>query len=418
MTGMIEKYSLSPMSFNTIYNTLSKVYKKLDNTSIKAIIAIIAVLHLILLHTLGVAWFGSTVIFYYLMYKVLKKIIFSLIAKNDTRIILLRNIQVMLLILLSIEFYLLFVADLLNNHMEKEYYVYFSDFKRKEQIQFLNHIGFEDIRNAWIEGYQPNTERSHRVKEFTYRYKTNKIGLRGILPAIRKDSNELRIAVLGDSFAEGFGTPDDSTIPLLLQQKINAECKNEKTKVNVINGGVCGSNPYYNMQLYANVLAKYKPDIVMMLVNKGDIEDFRITLHQGSMPVTEYLSALSHLFRVAEYEFIFKKRKSEEEGYSGILTDSLCKYNDYFTDREVDFICIYIPLLDNGDRINPRDALADNISKTRIHFFNLTDNICTVPDYSKLYWKEDGHFRPAGYNLIASNIMKYLCEKRQKKDIK
>lgn len=330
-----------------------------------------------------------------------------------------------MILFLIIEFSYLFFFDVLNNYMEKEYKVYFSEYKRKEQYQLLRFLGFRDIKNAKIYGYQPNSIRTHLTKEFKYSYMTNELGLRGKLPPLQKDSNEFRIVILGDSFAEGFGAPNDSTLSFLLQKNLD-KSYNTSNKVIIINGGICGSNPIYQVQLYNNLLVEYKPNMVIMMVNSTDINDLEYVLNSGTLPINEYFNAVSHLWR-AWYFAIFNSEIDNSKSSKRIrikrqknineITNILRKFKSNLEVENINFFVIYHPVLDeiaiDYYTYKPSFELVSTLLKNDMLDINL------IEDFKKMgfiyrnqteqyYWVEDGHFNGKGYNLIANIISKKL----------
>jgi lysophospholipase L1-like esterase len=113
------------------------------------------------------------------------------------------------------------------------------------------------------------TSRIEEKKEFSYIHRFNSFGLRGKEPDNSPDT--YKILALGDSFTEGVGAPEDSTWIHILAQKI-AESRSKK--VTYLNGGLSGSDPFLSFRIMKEVTKKYKPDLVVLMMNSSDISDY------------------------------------------------------------------------------------------------------------------------------------------------
>jgi hypothetical protein len=130
----------------------------------------------------------------------------------------------------------------------------------------------------------------------------------------KKPQDKIRIHCLGDSFTQGDGAPADSTYPLFLEQLLLKDSLN----VEVMNTGVCGSDPYFELNLFKHKLAQFNPDVVIFSIYRPDFTQ-DIAVREGlerfdpktgkKTKIAEVFYAYSHLFR-----FIFKKF-----GYSELL---------------------------------------------------------------------------------------------------
>jgi lysophospholipase L1-like esterase len=89
----------------------------------------------------------------------------------------------------------------------------------------------------------PNRNAMVRAYDFTFRFTTNSLGLRGREPRIREDA--VRILGVGDSMTFGWGVDDEETFLARLEKRIRARGH----RVDVFNAGIPGYSP-------ANVLAR------------------------------------------------------------------------------------------------------------------------------------------------------------------
>lgn len=116
--------------------------------------------------------------------------------------------------------------------------------------------------------------------ETTYRYKsnfrgsalgaelnTNSLGFRGSEWSLDKNENTYRIALIGDSFAFGFGVSFSDTFGEQLSRILNDQ---SDTKYEVLNFGVNGYNTIQEKSVLTNVALKYNPDMVILFPVSND----------------------------------------------------------------------------------------------------------------------------------------------------
>jgi hypothetical protein len=126
---------------------------------------------------------------------------------------------------------------------------------------------------------RPNAEGWWRKEGLTY-VRINSQGLRDREHTIVKPRDTIRIAVLGDSFAEAFQVPMEKTFWTVMEQKLQ-ECvtsRDMKTtpamKIEALNFGVSGFSTARELILLRQRVWQYSPDIVLLLVTtRNDIRD-------------------------------------------------------------------------------------------------------------------------------------------------
>ncbi|HEY6187367.1 MAG TPA: hypothetical protein VIW80_06805 [Pyrinomonadaceae bacterium] len=103
--------------------------------------------------------------------------------------------------------------------------------------------------------------------------KINSDGLRDYEHEKQKPPGTLRIAVLGDSWAEAFQVPIEKTFWAVMQRKLaECACLNGR-KVEVINFGVSGFGTAQELMTLRRHVWEYSPDIVLLAFNANDVVD-------------------------------------------------------------------------------------------------------------------------------------------------
>lgn len=101
----------------------------------------------------------------------------------------------------------------------------------------------------------------------------NSTGLRDVEHNIEKTPGTVRIALLGDSSTEGLQVPLEDTYARLVEQQLN---NNSNQKYEVINFACSSYSTGQQHEQFLNEVAAYKPDITVLLYNRGDaVENIR-----------------------------------------------------------------------------------------------------------------------------------------------
>jgi hypothetical protein len=102
----------------------------------------------------------------------------------------------------------------------------------------------------------------------------NSQGLRDREHAIAKPHDVIRIAVLGDSFAEAFQVPMEQTFWTVMEQKLSPCAAGTGRKVEVLNFGVSGFSTARELVMLRQRVWQYSPDIILLLVTtRNDVRD-------------------------------------------------------------------------------------------------------------------------------------------------
>jgi hypothetical protein len=150
----------------------------------------------------------------------------------------------------------------------------------------LRVVGYRHFNPSIVDrdvGYslRPNAEGWWRKEGLAY-VKINSQGLRDREHSITKPPKTIRIAVLGDSFAEALQVPMENTFWALMERQLQ-NCVAPGTKVEVINFGVSGFSTARELIFLRQRVWQYSPDVVLLLVtSSNDIRDNSPALDQYS----------------------------------------------------------------------------------------------------------------------------------------
>ncbi|MFN8284382.1 MAG: SGNH/GDSL hydrolase family protein [Chitinophagales bacterium] len=319
--------------------------------------------------------------------------------------------------------------------MENYRYVYFSPYKTKEQYTLLKFFRPKTTVLPLTEAYLPNSKNTIKKSEFVYAHHYNKDGFRDQKCISDADTNFYNIVFLGDSFIEGEGAPNDSTLPVLLQNKLTTSKSFHNKQIKVYNCGISGSNPLSEIELYKNKIAEQSINMVVLCVFENDLGDMDVTLQQNKpLPVKEYFFAISHIFRILSIPFgnyieLNSNSKENQEATEKIIQHLLLQlenFSVYLSNKNAELQLIYIPNYTEFEmkktigmfKVNTkmRDALQVKYQNIiNLHDEFLKRNIKTRNDCLRYYWEKNGHFNSNGYNLAAEIIKNKL---EQNKNIK
>lgn len=114
----------------------------------------------------------------------------------------------------------------------------------------------------------PNSQGHHLTPEYEVRERINSQGIRGPEYPLRKDSGEYRIAVLGDSFAEGYTVGFDSLFSEILKKKL--QMAQPERRIEVINFGTGGYSTDQALLCFERDAVQYQPDATVLLFCVND----------------------------------------------------------------------------------------------------------------------------------------------------
>ncbi len=132
---------------------------------------------------------------------------------------------------------------------------------------------FRVYSNIFVRDPQPRVgytlKRSYTGSAFGVDLVTNSLGFRGPEWSVTKPPLSLRIALIGDSHAFGFGVEFEQTMGELLAKRLRARLGRP---VEVLNFGVNGHNTRQQLAVVEQRALQFAPDLVLVLVGNTEAE--------------------------------------------------------------------------------------------------------------------------------------------------
>lgn len=273
--------------------------------------------------------------------------------------------------------------------------------------------------------YNPDTEISYRNKEFTHYRVTNNEGLCDKDFVVAKNDSLRRILVLGDSYTEGIGVAEDKTWVKQLEKKLNAAGQ----KYEVLNAGISGSDPFFELYLLKNKLLTYKPDMVLLALNPTDVDDIVIRggverfksgneVVYNDAPLWEPFYACSYILRAVlhqglGYEKNLMQRHSYEQSKKNalqLLTDLSLQFDELSLKENFSYYWVFHPDFYSVQK-GSYEMLGSIIDEMKRKPMNYID---VLPEFLKekkndetlndLFWPVDKHYTEKGQELMSEAV--------------
>lgn len=276
--------------------------------------------------------------------------------------------------------------------------------------------------------HKSNESVDYSVAEFTFSHKTNEHGMIGAAMSKEK-TNKVRIIVIGDSFTEGVGAPPDSSYPVLLQNIFDSVMPN---RVEVMNAGLCGSDPVYEYKFLKDSFSIYKPDIVVLNILSGDIRDLRVRgcferfkdkgeVKYKTPPPIEPLFINSVLFREVatkffRYDYLMTPAsyvRIEEEMAISCINSTLDSFKTYCDESNYKLLVVFNPvaLEIEIDKLELGNSLS-YAEKINLATLDLLEGFIkkkiTKSNVYEYFWPLDFHNNSNVYKLYAECVYEKL----------
>lgn len=290
-----------------------------------------------------------------------------------------------------------------------------------------------DEWHNWYGLRPPNITTTYNLPEFDFGLHTNSLGLRDYEHPVKKDTNEIRIVGLGDSFTEGQGAPIEATWLQVLQTMLNNDTA--QFTYRCISGGIYGSDPFISYKLLHDKLLAYDPDMVIVALNGSDLLDVMARggdkrfLSDGKVkfqdvPRLEWLFFKSHLARLLLIEvfgynwFVMHPVEQAEREQKALeaINQKILDFNNLSTQHGFKLLLLTHPFSNEllqheyhfkADLIRMQADIEDIAILDLMEYFHqhyqISDSLITL-----MYWPRDLHHTPAGYRMFAEGVFHAL----------
>ncbi len=299
-----------------------------------------------------------------------------------------------------------------------------------------------DLKNP---GYNPFLQRrpfSNWICDGKSPERMNNEGFRDRDFIIAKRPDKIRLAVLGDSFTEGWMTARMAAFPRVLESDLNP-------KVEVLNFGLANRSPLRYLALYHEIVRKYHPDIVLVCLYSNDVgedEALRnyVTFNTNGVPVHfDYKRYFRHTPRMPQtkwekrwdkwqwtfcqysrlYPYLaviltvdsdFRKRVLEAPTSHSLpffwtnTSSYLSTLKKMVEQDGAQFLLAYAP--DAGDFTSPSPfyvCVQCFAADTKTLFFS-AKSFLAASNAKALYLIDDGHFSSQGHSLYGHELSAWI----------
>ncbi len=124
--------------------------------------------------------------------------------------------------------------------------------------------------------HYPNISAKHSKDCYDVQYDFNNFGMRSKPVQLEKDTSNFRIAFMGDSFVEGYGSDNKDIFANLVDSLAGP-------KVEILNFGTSGGfGTVHQVAQYENFVTHFKPDLVVLFfLNYNDLHDNLKSIKEG-----------------------------------------------------------------------------------------------------------------------------------------
>ncbi|MBP5407244.1 SGNH/GDSL hydrolase family protein [bacterium] len=184
---------------------------------------------------------------------------------------------------------------------ELDYYIAqsFTETERKDAEQFNKDLISCGERAEIVPGTTLYKYKAAKTKSFTI----NSFGFRGE-ELTKKERNEYRIVIFGDSKLLGYLLPDKDTIPVLVQEKLRKHFKNKGKRINVVNFGIEAFDIQRSIEAARLYLFDLESDFIVFYSAAVDLNEAYSLGGNDLIPFAEG-DALPEIFRARSDNNVF-----------------------------------------------------------------------------------------------------------------
>jgi lysophospholipase L1-like esterase len=300
-------------------------------------------------------------------------------------------------------------------------------------VRFSDLLGisyYEESRRYFLEKV-PDSALVYRLRENlddTFqgaRVQTNSIGLRDG-PIVARQPGELRILVLGDSVAFGWGVRNEDIFPRRLEVDLTRDLARP---VRVINSGVGGYNTEQELAFLKLRGPEIAPDLVLLLyvdndieINEGPFEPEQHTSFAGKSPPQAVKTLLGHLWTYRLVVHVLEHRGGGGSGGIASLRASagwkrsmkaLEGVDAYCRDRRIPLAVLLYELVPNPVTIALREDIGGLSAKLGFPYSSTEKWMAGGDPRAITNSVVDAHLNGAGHALLERGVRDFLLAHRE-----
>ena len=283
---------------------------------------------------------------------------------------------------------------------------------------------------GWLRAWAPG-QHVLQTAEFRYDYQINGDGVRDVEHALEAAPGVQRVVVLGDSYAEGVGAERDEAWPAVLAERL----ARAGASVEVLDAGVSGSDPWFEVELLRQRFLRYRPDLVILALNDSDIYDtvwwggrerFREdgTARGRPAPRSFALYRRSHLARWLLHGLGGLERSMMSYGEPGRVSwqaqlevvEACAAAAALCAEHSARLLVLVHPVPEGilAREVNYFDAFFAELERRGIDAVDLTPSMCAALaglEFADYAWRVDLHYNARGYAAFAQAVEPLVLER-------
>lgn len=285
--------------------------------------------------------------------------------------------------------------------------------------------------HTWSPGIKVHIEK----EEFTYARKINSLGFADHEWNAQKPDSTYRVLCLGDSFTEGDGVKYEESYVAQLRKLWHLE---KGKTVEIMNAGVCGSDPFFTFKLYLDKLNKFQPDLIIQTISSHDIiQDISLRggmdrfnakngIYRPDFKLWQVFFVCNYSFRIlikASHKVANATKYLHASKNSPSIDSEIISLFDHWNKmaemKKTVLFVVFLPgraEMERKSYFHQMDDLKRELSLRGINLVDLYD--CYEERSGKgqkirqFFWITDGHHNAKGYRMMSECIYKGLKEKR------
>lgn len=268
--------------------------------------------------------------------------------------------------------------------------------------------------------------------EFEGEYATNSLGLRDTEHVLAKPEGTFRILGLGDSFTFGVGAAFEETYLYRLEEMLNNRPE-KHPEIEIIKAGIPRYFPAAERLFLEHYGLDFEPDLILVGFVPNDIGDTHVGL--GGIRATPngylyqsigegkfgnmdgWLYVNSHVFRIVIRKYAALTRANQMSAAERLemkqeIETEYVKMEELADQIGARIVLAHIPQRGpwDQDAHSIADWMAGWSDSRDVPFIDTLPAMEAASRDQQLYWEQDGHCTPAGYEVIANTIFSYLVD--------